>query len=138
MKLAVITDSSVYLPQDFVQRENLFILDIDITIDGKTYIEGKNLSLDEFYTKMAASKELPKTSQPNLAELDDLLTNLEEEAYTHVIGLFLSGGISGFHQNIQYLIAEHDKLKIAFPDTKITSSPMGLMVMEALKWGRKK
>ncbi len=89
MKLAVITDSSVYLPQDFVQREDLFILDIDITIDGKTYIEGKNLSLDEFYTKMAASKELPKTSQPNLAELDDLLTNLEEEAYTHVIGLFL-------------------------------------------------
>ncbi|WP_088723809.1 DegV family protein [Streptococcus mutans] len=136
MKLAVITDSSVYLPQDFVQREDLFILDIDITIDGKTYIEGKNLSLDEFYTKMAASKELPKTSQPNLAELDDLLTNLEEEAYTHVIGLFLSSGISGFHQNIQYLIAEHDKLEIAFPDTKITSSPMGLMVMEALKWGR--
>ena len=61
MKLAVITDSSVYLPQDFVQREDLFILDIDITIDGKTYIEGKNLSLDEFYTKMAAST-IPPTN----------------------------------------------------------------------------
>ncbi|EJN93759.1 DegV family protein [Streptococcus ratti] len=136
MKLAVITDSSVYLPQDFNQSEDLFILDIDITIDGKIYTEGKNLSLDEFYRKMAVSKELPKTSQPNLAELDDLLTDLETEGYTHVIGLFLSGGISGFHQNIQYLIAEHDKLEIAFPDTKITSSPMGWMVMESLRWGQ--
>ena len=136
MKLAVITDSSVYLPQDFNQSEDLFILDIDITIDGKIYTEGKNLSLDEFYRKMAVSKELPKTSQPNLAELDDLLTDLETEGYTHVIGLFLSDGISGFHQNIQYLIAEHDKLEIAFPDTKITSSPMGWMVMESLRWGQ--
>ena len=136
MKLAVITDSSVYLPEKFEPDDNLFILDIEITIEGKTYIEGKNLTLDEFYAKMAVSKELPKTSQPSLAELDDLLTRLEKLGYTHVIGLFLSSGISGFHQNIQYLTEEYDNLTIAFPDTKITSSPMGWMVMETLRWGK--
>ncbi|MGT2924048.1 DegV family protein [Streptococcus caviae] len=136
MKLAVITDSSVYLPQDFRPSKSLFILDIEITIEGETYIEGKNLTLDEFYRKMAASAELPKTSQPSLAELSDLLTRLEKDGYTHVIGLFLSGGISGFHQNIQYLTEEYDNLTIAFPDTKITSSPMGWMVMETLRWGK--
>ena len=136
MKLAVITDSSVYLPEKFKPDDNLFILDIEITIEGKTYIEGKNLTLDEFYAKMAVSKELPKTSQPSLAELDDLLTRLEKLGYTHVIGLFLSSGISGFHQNIQYLTEEYDNLTIAFPDTKITSSPMGWMVMETLRWGK--
>ena len=135
MKLAVITDSSVYLPEDFASSGNLFILDIEIAIEGKPYVEGKNLTLDEFYAKMAASKELPKTSQPSLAELDDLLTRLEKLGYTHVIGLFLSSGISGFHQNIQYLTEEYDNLTIAFPDTKITSSPMGWMVMETLRWG---
>ncbi|MGT2948025.1 DegV family protein [Streptococcus devriesei] len=135
MKLAVITDSSVYLPEDFASSGNLFILDIEIAIEGKSYVEGKNLTLDEFYAKMAASKELPKTSQPSLADLDALLTKLEKDGYTHVIGLFLSSGISGFHQNIQYLTEEYAGLDIAFPDTKITSSPMGWMVMETLRWG---
>lgn len=135
MKLAVITDSSVYLPEDCASSGNLFILDIEIAIEGKSYVEGKNLTLDEFYAKMAASKELPKTSQPSLADLDALLTKLEKDGYTHVIGLFLSSGISGFHQNIQYLTEEYAGLNIAFPDTKITSSPMGWMVMETLRWG---
>ncbi|EHJ53234.1 DegV family protein [Streptococcus macacae] len=136
MKLAVITDSSVYIPEHFADRDNLFILDIEVSIENTAYIEGKNLTLAAFYQKMAASKELPKTSQPSLAALDTLLTQLEEEHYTHAVGLFLSGGISGFHQNIQYLIEEHHKLQLAFPDTKITSSPMGWMVMEVLKWAK--
>ena len=104
MKLAVITDTTAVLPDDIRKNDNLFILDIPIMIDGADYVEGKNLSLDEFYDKMSASNELPKTSQPSLAELDEILANLSSKGYTHVIGLFLSGGISGFWQNIQFLI----------------------------------
>ena len=68
MKLAVITDSSAYLPQDVIHHDDLFILEIPIYIDGESYVEGKNLTEAEFYQKMAASKELPKTSQPSVAE----------------------------------------------------------------------
>lgn len=59
---------------------------------------------------------------------------LEAEGYTHVIGLFLSSGISGFWANSQFLIEDHAKLKIAFPDTKITAAPMGAMVRNVLHW----
>ena len=64
MKLAVITDSSAYLEEKTLQRENLFILDIPVNIDGEEYVEGVNLTAEEFYQKMAQSAELPKTSQP--------------------------------------------------------------------------
>ena len=76
MKLAVITDSSAYLPQDVLHHDDLFILEIPIYIDGESYVEGKNLTHDEFYQKMAASKELPKTSQPSVAELEEVLSGL--------------------------------------------------------------
>ncbi|EPV85987.1 DegV family protein, partial [Streptococcus agalactiae] len=104
MKLALITDTSAYLPEAIENHEDVYVLDIPIIIDGKTYIEGQNLTLDQYYDKLAASKELPKTSQPSLAELDDLLCQLEKEGYTHVLGLFIAAGISGFWQNIQFLI----------------------------------
>lgn len=134
MKLAVITDSSAFLPDSLRGNDHLFVLDIPVVIAGETYVEGKNLTASEFYEKMAAADDLPKTSQPSVAELEDTLTRLASEDYTHVLGLFLSSGISGFYQNIQYLKDEFPDLKIAFPDSKITSAPLGLMVENALTW----
>ena len=134
MKLAVITDSSAFLPDSLRGNDHLFVLDIPVVIAGETYVEGKNLTASDFYEKMAAADDLPKTSQPSVAELEETLTRLASEDYTHVLGLFLSSGISGFYQNIQYLKDEFPDLKIAFPDSKITSSPLGLMVENALIW----
>ena len=134
MKLAVITDSSAYLSADTLQREDLFVLDIPVNIDGEEYVEGINLTAEEFYQKMAQASELPKTSQPSIAKLDEILTSLKEQGYTHALGLFLSSGISGFYQNIQYMIDEYEGLTIAFPDTLITSAPLGIMVESVFNW----
>ena len=134
MKLAVITDSSAFLPDSLRGNDHLCVLDIPVVIAGETYVEGKNLTASEFYEKMATADDLPKTSQPSVAELEETLTRLAGEDYTHVLGLFLSSGISGFYQNIQYLKDEFSDLEIAFPDSKITSAPLGLMVENALTW----
>ena len=134
MSLAVITDSSVNLPAEIQGHADVYVLDIPVIIEGQPFVEGKNLDVNQFYAQMANSEELLKTSQPNLADLDNLLTELEEKGYTHVIGLFLSSGISGFWANSQILIEDHAKLKITFPDTKITAAPMGAMVRNVLHW----
>ncbi len=134
MKLAVITDSSAYLSADTLQREDLFVLDIPVNIDGEEYVEGINLTAEEFYQKMAQASELPKTSQPSIAKLDEILTSLKEQGYTHALGLFLSSGISGFYQNIQYMVDDYEGLTIAFPDTLITSAPLGIMVESVFNW----
>ena len=134
MKLAVITDSSAYLSAETLQREDLFVLDIPVNIDGEEYVEGINLSAEEFYQKMAQASELPKTSQPSIAKLDEILTSLKEQGYTHALGLFLSSGISGFYQNIQYMVDDYEGLTIAFPDTLITSAPLGIMVESVFNW----
>ena len=134
MKLAVITDSSAFLSAETLQREDLFVLDIPVNIDGQEYVEGINLTAEEFYQKMAQASELPKTSQPSIAKLDEILTSLKEQGYTHVLGLFLSSGISGFYQNIQYMVDDYEGLTIAFPDTLITSAPLGIMVESVFNW----
>ena len=77
---------------------------------------------------------MPKTSQPSVAELEEILAGLTAKGYTHAIGLFLSSGISGFYQNIQYLKDEFEGLTVEFPDSKITSAPLGMMAENCLKW----
>lgn len=134
MKLAVITDSSAFLQAEALRKEDLFVLDIPVNIDGQEYVEGVNLTAQEFYEKMARSSELPKTSQPSIAKLDEILSSLKDKGYTHALGLFLSSGISGFYQNIQYMKDEYEGLTIAFPDTRITSAPLGYMVESVFRW----
>lgn len=134
MKLAVITDSSAFLQAETLRKEDLFVLDIPVNIDGQEYVEGVNLTAQEFYEKMASASELPKTSQPSIAKLDEILSSLKDKGYTHALGLFLSSGISGFYQNIQYMKDEYEGLTIAFPDTRITSAPLGYMVESVFRW----
>ena len=134
MKLAVITDSSAFLQAETLRKEDLFVLDIPVNIDGQEYVEGVNLTAQEFYEKMASASELPKTSQPSIAKLDEILSSLKDNGYTHALGLFLSSGISGFYQNIQYMKDEYEGLTIAFPDTRITSAPLGYMVESVFRW----
>ena len=134
MKLAVITDSSAFLQAEALRKEDLFVLDIPVNIDGQEYVEGVNLTAQEFYEKMASASELPKTSQPSIAKLDEILSSLKAKGYTHALGLFLSSGISGFYQNIQYMKDEFEGLTIAFPDTRITSAPLGYMAESVFKW----
>ena len=134
MKLAVITDSSAFLQAEALRQEDLFVLDIPVNIDGQEYVEGVNLTAQEFYEKMASASELPKTSQPSIAKLDEILSSLKDKGYTHALGLFLSSGISGFYQNIQYMKDEFEGLTIAFPDTRITSAPLGYMAESVFKW----
>lgn len=134
MKLAVITDSSAFLQAEILRKEDLFVLDIPVNIDGQEYVEGVNLTAQEFYEKMASASELPKTSQPSIAKLDEILSSLKDKGYTHALGLFLSSGISGFYQNIQYMKDEFEGLTIAFPDTRITSAPLGYMAESVFKW----
>lgn len=131
MKLAVITDSSADFAEKYKTYQNLFVLDIPISIDGVDY-DLQKISHEEWYDLMAKAQEVPKTSQPSVAELDSLLKDLEKQEYTHVLGLFLPAAISGFYQNIFYLQSEYEQMKVLFPETFITSSPLGYMVETVL------
>lgn len=135
MKTAIITDSSAALSDDIKNADHLKVLSIPIMFGTDTFVEGVNLTIEEFFEKMAASDQLPTTSQPSLADLTAAIDALIEAGYTQIIGLFLSSGISGFSQNIQYLVGDYSTIRLAFPDTKITSAPLGVMVRQALAWG---
>ena len=66
----------------------LFVLDIPVNIDGEEYVEGINLTAEEFYQKMAQASELPKTSQPSIAKLDEILTSLKRTRLYTCFGAF--------------------------------------------------
>ena len=83
MKLAVVTDSTAYLPERIKNHEDLFIIPIPVILDGKVYNEGIDIEADEYYALLKNSKEFPTTSQPVLGEVLALYESLKDRGPAH-------------------------------------------------------
>ena len=96
MKIAVMTDSTSYLPQHIIDQYNIPVASLSVTFDdGVNFTESDDFSVDDFYKKMASSKTIPTTSQPAIGDWIENFERLREQGYTDVIVINLSSGISG-------------------------------------------
>lgn len=132
MKLAIVTDSTAFLPERIQRHPDLYVISIPVILDGKIYNEGIDIEADEYYELLKNSQEFPTTSQPALGEALELYESLKNKGYDTVISIHLSAGISGFVTNLHTVANAVDGLKIIPYDSKITSMPMGHMVEAAL------
>lgn len=132
MKLAIVTDSTAFLPDRVKNHQDLFVIPITVILDGKVYNEGVDIKADEYYKLLKKSKEFPTTSQPTFGETLDLYKQLKEKGYDTIISIHLSSGISGYVTNLNSIKDSLEGVKIIPYDSKITSMPMGHMVESAL------
>lgn len=133
MKIAVVTDSTSYLPQEIINKFNIKIVPIPVIIDGKTYREGIDITTEEFYSKLKESKELPSTSQPALGEMVEMYTELGNQGYDAIISIHLASTISGFVTNLKTVSEMVTNTKVIPYDSQITVMLMGYLVIEAAK-----
>lgn len=132
MKLAVVTDSTAFLPERVRDHQDLFVIPIPVILDGKVYNEDVDIKADEYYKLMKKSKEFPKTSQPTFGETLDLYKNLKEKGYDTIISIHLSSGISGYVTNLNSIKDSVEGLTVIPYDAQITSMPMGHMIEASL------
>jgi DegV family protein with EDD domain len=92
--VAVVTDTTHYLPAEVVARHELHMVSLYVNWDGRTDREIDLPDYNAFYDHMRSAATLPSTSQPSVG---DFLTVYEPllEAGDDVLSIHLSGGISG-------------------------------------------
>ena len=137
MKLAVVTDSTAYLPERIKNHPDLFVIPIPVILDGKIYNEGIDIEADEYYGLLKNSKDFPTTSQPAVGEVLALYEELKNKGYDTILSIHLSSGISGFVNTLHGLKEDVEGVTIVPYDSKITSMPMGHMVEAALDMSSK-
>ncbi|MGX7200548.1 DegV family protein [Enterococcus nangangensis] len=132
MKIAIVADSTAFIPPALKTHPNLRLLDIPVMLAEKTFLEGVEESVAAFYQEMAVSSEFPKTSQPSVGEMITTFENLKKDGFQQVISIHLSSGISGTVSTVTSIKDEIPGLEIIPFDSLITSVPMGHMVRQAL------
>ncbi|MFC3900182.1 DegV family protein [Aliicoccus persicus] len=131
MKIAVVADSTAYIPKDLKEKYNIYTIPLIVNMDDGSYKEEIEITTAEFFEKMAAMNELPTTSQPSIGDYILLLEQLRNEGYTDVISVHLSAEISGTCANARAAGASVDGINLHVVDTEIACLMQGFMALYA-------
>lgn len=131
-KIAIITDSTCGVPDEYLKKYNIEVMRLKIIYGENEYVDGIDIQPSEVYDRL--STEVPTTSMPSVQDAVDLMENLVSRGYTHVIGLFISAGLSGTMNSFRIAANQfEDKLTSFIYDSKMISMAVGLTVIEAGK-----
>ncbi len=133
-KIAIVTDSSSsldYLNHD--EFDNIFLVRMPIYFGNTEYIDGKTITVEDFYQRITTEDTIPSTSQPPLGETLELYEKLKNDGYTVVLHYAISKGISGAYQALFSISDIVDGLKVHIIDTRSTAVILGYIVLEAAK-----
>jgi len=127
--MQIVTDSSCDLPRELIEKLGVLVVPLQIEIDGKQYIDGVDLSHQEFFEKMAASPTLPKTSQPSpQSYMDAFREGIRKHG--EVLSIHLSSKLSGTMEGA-LMVKEEIGEKIEVFDTLTGSIGVGMQVLKA-------
>lgn len=124
----IITDSSADLPQEVLQQYDITVVPLTVLVDGKEFQEGIDLTPLDFYEKMKASQELPKTSMPSPQSFAAVFRNFVQLG--DVLCLTISSNLSGTYRSACLSSEEYDG-KVAIFDTLSGSLGHGISVLKA-------
>jgi DegV family protein with EDD domain len=93
-RVAVVTDTTQYLPREVVARHGLHLVSLYVNWDGRTDREADLPDFDAFYDHMRSASKLPSTSQPSVGDFLAVYEPLIEDGHD-VLSIHLSAGISG-------------------------------------------
>jgi DegV family protein with EDD domain len=92
--VAVVTDTTTYLPRELVERHGLHEVSLYVNWNGRAQRESEITDYAAFYAQLRSSSEMPSTSQPSVGDFLEVYEPLLAQG-RDIVSVHLSGGISG-------------------------------------------
>lgn len=127
-KIALITDSTAYIPKELLQQYNITVLPQQLIWGSETFADGVDILPTAFYQRLQTSKEMPTTSQvsPGLFKqaYEKLLAQNNE-----VLAILISSKLSGTFDSAQQAKALLGDYPIHLYDSQTTAMALGFQVL---------
>lgn len=102
-----------------------------VQMGNDSFLDGVDLSVDEFYNRLMNLNEFPKTSLPLLEDAQTLVEGYTEQG-DEVLIITISSGISGTFQTMRMLFEENEKVTVF--DSQMAVGGVRFLVEEARKY----
>jgi DegV family protein with EDD domain len=132
--MQIVTDSGMdlYLPVEEMPEQEIHIIRHTITLDGKTYRSGLDISSEELYRKLVETGKFPITSQPSAGEFAEVFRRLAAKD-PDILCINMSSGLSGTVNAATAAVEMVPEARVTIIDSKTLSGPLGWQVAAAAR-----
>lgn len=132
-RVRVVTDSACDLPAEVMRRLSITAVPLTVFFGETGYLDGVEITPDEFYSKLQSSSVIPHTSQPTPNDFSHAYKKLSDAEA--IVAILLSSKLSGTYQSAvlgaEMARTEGLKPEITIIDSGLASAVYGIPVMQA-------
>jgi DegV family protein with EDD domain len=133
-KFAVVTDSTAYIPVEYVRKYNITVAPQVLIWGNETFLDGVDIRPNDFYARLKTAKVMPSTSQVSPATMQSIFQPLVDQGF-EVLGIFISSKLSG---TLQSAIQAKEMMgnageKVRLVDSQSTAMALGFQVLAAAR-----
>jgi fatty acid kinase fatty acid binding subunit len=136
--VAVVTDTTSYLPDDLVQREGISVVDLYVVFGSdRTVRESEITDYPAFFDELRSAEQLPTTSQPSVGDFVSVYEPLLQRG-DDIASIHISGGLSGTVESARQAAETLQRdgkggERIRVIDSTTVAGGMGLVVLAAAR-----
>ena len=134
MPVALVTDTTHYLPRAIVKAKRIHEVSLYVKFQGRQMREAELLdNFDSFYASLRTADEMPTTSQPSIGDFLAVWEPLLHEGQD-IVSMHLASGISGTYQSALQAKARLvddglDEARLCVIDAKTGAGGAGMMLL---------
>jgi DegV family protein with EDD domain len=129
----IVTDSSCDLTQQEADDLGVEIVPLSIRFGTEEYTDRRDLSVEDFYKKMASNEKLPETAAPAPGAFEQAFRNAADAGADAIVCLTISSQLSATMQSAQAAAKAFDAIPVHVIDSRSITSGLGTQVILASK-----
>lgn len=131
-KIKIITDSTVDLPKELLEKMDVEVLPVLINFGEESYLDGIEITLDEVFKKIENGDTFPTTAQIVPNRFVEAFEKYLNQGYK-VLAVLMSSGMSGTYQSACLAKQMLETEDVQVVDSQTITSGLGLLVIEAAR-----
>ena len=131
-RVAVITDSSAYLPPKLVDQYGIHVIPLTVLWGSETLRDGVDITPAEFLQRLAKDPIHPTTTQPNPEDFTVIYERLAKE-YDAIVAALISTDLSGTVNSAQSAASDFNRVPVRIIDSRMTSMGLGFVALAAAR-----
>lgn len=132
-KIALVTDSTSYIPPDLIQRYNITVAPLVVIWGSEAFEDGVDIQPSEFYARLKTATVMPTTSQVTIPKFSEIFQQLLDQDY-QVLTMLISDKLSGtINSAVQAKSLLPEGAPVEIFDSQSTSMALGFQVLAVAK-----
>ena len=133
MTVRIVTDSTCDLPESLVVEHGITVIPLYINIGEQSWLDGVELTREEFYARLPELDPAPTTSVPSPQMFSDAYGALVEEGATGIVSIHISERLSGTANVARLAVDGTSSVPIAVVDSGTLSMGIGFLALAAAR-----